>query len=236
MILRAGHDTTTNMIGLGTFVLLQHPEQAAAVRDDPAAVQGAVEELLRYVKPGPVLAAARGARGRDDRRGHDPQGRGRVLLLAAANRDARGVPRPRPVRRASRRLAPRRLRIRHPPVPGSDARAHRAADRLSDAAAAPAQAAARGAARARSASRTTCRSTACTTCRSPGEEAARGPREGATSTADRCVGAGQCVCVAPESVRPGTEDGIVVLRQARPGRPGSRRPCGRRPVTVPHKP
>jgi cytochrome P450 len=51
MILRAGHDTTTNMIGLGTLILLSHPEQAAAVRDDPEVVPGAVEELLRYVSP-----------------------------------------------------------------------------------------------------------------------------------------------------------------------------------------
>jgi cytochrome P450 len=51
MILRAGHDTTTNMIGLGTLILLHHPEQAAAVRDRPEVVAGAVEELLRYISP-----------------------------------------------------------------------------------------------------------------------------------------------------------------------------------------
>jgi cytochrome P450 len=51
MILRAGHDTTTNMIGLGTLILLNHPDQAAAVRDDPDVVPGAVDELLRYVSP-----------------------------------------------------------------------------------------------------------------------------------------------------------------------------------------
>ena len=51
MILRAGHDTTTNMIGLGTLVLLNHPEQAAAVRDNPDVVPGAIEELLRYLSP-----------------------------------------------------------------------------------------------------------------------------------------------------------------------------------------
>jgi cytochrome P450 len=51
MILRAGHDTTTNMIGLGTLILLNHPEQAAAVRDRPEVVPGAVEELLRYISP-----------------------------------------------------------------------------------------------------------------------------------------------------------------------------------------
>ena len=51
MILRAGHDTTANMIGLGTLILLNHPEQAAAVRDQPDVVPGAVEELLRYLSP-----------------------------------------------------------------------------------------------------------------------------------------------------------------------------------------
>jgi cytochrome P450 len=51
MILRAGHDTTTNMIGFGTLILLNHPEQAAAVRDQPEVVPGAVDELLRYISP-----------------------------------------------------------------------------------------------------------------------------------------------------------------------------------------
>lgn len=51
MILRAGHDTTTNMIGLGTLVLLGHPEQAAAMRDNADLVPNAIEELLRYLSP-----------------------------------------------------------------------------------------------------------------------------------------------------------------------------------------
>ena len=48
LLLVAGHETTSNMLALGTVVLLQHPAQLAAVRDDPAAVGPAVEELLRY--------------------------------------------------------------------------------------------------------------------------------------------------------------------------------------------
>ena len=51
MILRAGHDTTANMIGIGTLLFLLHPEQMTAVRDDPAVVAGAVEELLRFASP-----------------------------------------------------------------------------------------------------------------------------------------------------------------------------------------
>lgn len=37
------------MLGLGTLALLRHPAQLAAVRDDPAAVAPAVEELLRWL-------------------------------------------------------------------------------------------------------------------------------------------------------------------------------------------
>jgi cytochrome P450 len=50
LLLVAGHETTANMIGLGTCALLQHPDQLAAVRDgSPQRVAGAVEELLRYL-------------------------------------------------------------------------------------------------------------------------------------------------------------------------------------------
>ena len=49
LLLVAGHETTANMLGLGTLALLRHPEQLAAVRDDPAAVEPAVEELLRWL-------------------------------------------------------------------------------------------------------------------------------------------------------------------------------------------
>ena len=37
------------MLGLGTLALLRHPDQLAAVRDDPQAVMPAVEELLRWL-------------------------------------------------------------------------------------------------------------------------------------------------------------------------------------------
>lgn len=50
LLLIAGHETTANMIALGTCALLQHPDQLAAVRDgDDKRVAGAVEELLRYL-------------------------------------------------------------------------------------------------------------------------------------------------------------------------------------------
>ncbi|HVW33955.1 MAG TPA: cytochrome P450, partial [Acidimicrobiia bacterium] len=51
LLLVAGHETTTNMIALGTLALLENPEQLALVRgtDDPARIAAAVEELLRYL-------------------------------------------------------------------------------------------------------------------------------------------------------------------------------------------
>ncbi|MEW2401848.1 cytochrome P450 [Streptomyces sp. NPDC046862] len=51
VLLIAGHETTANMIGLGTLTLLEHPEQAAVFRDsdDPKAIANAIEELLRYL-------------------------------------------------------------------------------------------------------------------------------------------------------------------------------------------
>src|ERR1700758_4494988 len=50
-LLIAGHETTSNMIGLGVLALLQNPGQLAVIRDaqDPKVIASAVEELLRYL-------------------------------------------------------------------------------------------------------------------------------------------------------------------------------------------
>jgi len=49
LLLIAGHETTANMLGLGTLALLRHPDQLAIVRDEPERVDAAVEELLRWL-------------------------------------------------------------------------------------------------------------------------------------------------------------------------------------------
>lgn len=49
LLLLAGHETTSSMLGLGTLALLRHPDQLAAMRDDPKLVNPAIEELLRYL-------------------------------------------------------------------------------------------------------------------------------------------------------------------------------------------
>ncbi|UUU43605.1 cytochrome P450 [Streptomyces sp. NBC_00162] len=49
ILLIAGHETTANMISLGTFTLLRHPEQLAELRADPTLMSTAVEELMRFL-------------------------------------------------------------------------------------------------------------------------------------------------------------------------------------------
>ncbi|MGW3990466.1 cytochrome P450 [Streptomyces sp. NPDC004830] len=49
ILLVAGHETTANMISLGTFTLLRHPERLAELRADPELLPDAVEELMRML-------------------------------------------------------------------------------------------------------------------------------------------------------------------------------------------
>ncbi len=51
LLLVAGNETTTNLIGNGTALLAQHSEALASLRRDPEGVPAAVEEMLRYDSP-----------------------------------------------------------------------------------------------------------------------------------------------------------------------------------------
>ncbi len=82
----AGHETTVNLIGNGTWALLQHPEQLALLRDDPSVETTAIDELLRYDSP--VQMSRRIALEPIELRGHHIEAGTFVLTsLGSANRD-----------------------------------------------------------------------------------------------------------------------------------------------------
>jgi cytochrome P450 len=86
LLLIAGHETTVNLIGNGILALLRHPDQLALVRDDPALVPTAVEELLRY--DGPVQRTGRMTMADVEIGGVQiPKGSVVVAVIGAANRD-----------------------------------------------------------------------------------------------------------------------------------------------------
>ncbi|MBQ0980220.1 MULTISPECIES: cytochrome P450 [Micromonospora] len=93
VLLVAGFETTTNLLGNGLVVLLDHPAAAAGLRADPALAPAYVEELLRYDSPVQLTTRTSTAPVRCG--GLDlPSGSTTLLLLGAANRDPRRFPDP----------------------------------------------------------------------------------------------------------------------------------------------
>ena len=87
-LLNAGHETTTNLIGNGLWLLLSHQDELARLRGNPGLLASAIEEMLRY--DGPIqlnnrrLTAAISIGGTTL-----PEGSFVTLGIGAANRDAR---------------------------------------------------------------------------------------------------------------------------------------------------
>jgi cytochrome P450 len=93
LLLGAGVITTTNLIGNGLLALLRHRPEMDRLWADPALVDSAVEEMLRYDTPVQLVtrhvmsdAEVEGARLRE--------GENVVVLLGAANRDPAWFPEP----------------------------------------------------------------------------------------------------------------------------------------------
>jgi cytochrome P450 len=82
----AGYETTANLIGNTVHLLLAHPEQLAAVQDDPSLVAAAVEESLRFESPVPMgvrVSSEPVTVGGHDLGVDDPV----FVVIASANRD-----------------------------------------------------------------------------------------------------------------------------------------------------
>jgi cytochrome P450 len=86
LLLAAGHETTTNLIGNGLHALLRHPDQLQMLRDNPALIDTAVEEFLRYDNPAQILFRVSLEDIELDGR-HIARGQLVNLLIGAANRD-----------------------------------------------------------------------------------------------------------------------------------------------------
>ena len=86
LLLIAGNETTTNLIGNGVLALLRHPDQLQRLRDDPSLIPSAVDELLRFDSP--VQTDFRRVLEDCELNGFPLRRRDNiVVLLGAANRD-----------------------------------------------------------------------------------------------------------------------------------------------------
>jgi cytochrome P450 len=91
LIAAAGNETTTRLIGWAGKVLAEHPDQRRMLVDDPTLIPKAVEELLRYESPAPMM----GRYVTKDTEHHGevvPAGSVMLLLIGSANRDDRKFP------------------------------------------------------------------------------------------------------------------------------------------------
>jgi cytochrome P450 len=93
LMIIAGNETTTKLLGNALYWLWRNPVARDAVRADPALVPGWVEETLRYDSSTQMLA--RTVRGGVTFHGRTlPDGDRVLLLIGAANRDERAFPDP----------------------------------------------------------------------------------------------------------------------------------------------
>jgi hypothetical protein len=86
LLLVAGNETTTNLIGNGLVTLMQHPRQMRLLQDEPSMIEAAIEELLRYDSP--VQFTSRHPKEDVEYDGYVFKAQQEVaLVLAAGNRD-----------------------------------------------------------------------------------------------------------------------------------------------------
>jgi cytochrome P450 len=116
LLLLAGHETTANMLALGTFALLEHPEQLAELRANPDLLPDVVEELLRYLSIADIFYRYATE---DIELGGETIGKGSTVVVSmlAANHDPQRFDNPDTLdihRKARGHLS---FQPRHPPMP-----------------------------------------------------------------------------------------------------------------------
>ncbi len=93
LLLVAGNETTTHLIGNSVICLSQHPEALEQLRHNPALIPGAIEEVLRYLSP--IKMMARFTKTETTLGGQDIGARQSVMAwIGSANRDEAQFPGP----------------------------------------------------------------------------------------------------------------------------------------------
>lgn len=93
ILLIAGSETTTNLLGSAVLCFADHPEALARVRAEPALLPAAIEEILRFRSP--LQAMFRATRHELELGGRAvPAGKVVLAMMGAANRDPRHFPEP----------------------------------------------------------------------------------------------------------------------------------------------
>jgi cytochrome P450 PksS len=87
LLLIAGHETTVNLIGSGTLALLEHPDQRALLRHEPALIKTAIEELVRYVCPVEMATERYSREALTIAQTTIPRGELVMAVIGSANRD-----------------------------------------------------------------------------------------------------------------------------------------------------
>ncbi|ULN43923.1 cytochrome P450 [Mycolicibacterium crocinum] len=87
LLLLAGHDTTSNLIGNSVVALLDHPDQLARLRAEPDLIDDGIEELLRFTAPVAVGAPRVALEDLEFSGTRIPKGSRVFGMLISANRD-----------------------------------------------------------------------------------------------------------------------------------------------------
>ncbi|QFR02839.1 cytochrome P450 [Streptomyces phaeolivaceus] len=94
LLLVAGHETTTNLIGNAALALLRHPESLARLRAEPRLLGGALDELLRFDSPVGIATFRYSTEALTLGGTEIPEGVPVLIAPGAANRDPERFPDP----------------------------------------------------------------------------------------------------------------------------------------------
>jgi cytochrome P450 len=87
ILLNAGHETTTSLIGNGILALLDQPEAAQELRTQPEVMETGIEELLRFAGPAATTTHRYAREDMQIAGAHIPRGSLVLGLISSANRD-----------------------------------------------------------------------------------------------------------------------------------------------------